>query len=313
MNEPDFSGIDPLRLGEARRRVAEITTYLQLPHRTIADADRHASNLGISRYQFYRLAKIWREHRKPSLLVGGLRGASSRDYGIPARAAEIAAEEIAAAGPTAELATIAVAVETRCAADGVAPPSRPTLWSWIMKARAESRAADGPPVVVIGRLWFHLPMKVAHSGEMPMALAAVLLPERLVVAHAVATDASPPAVGALISALAAQRAPGAPARPLLMEAGDRHAAADALTKAGLERVTAHPRSIQRALARSFGERFGHLKAIYRRGSAKPGKAGVAHRLARMLEVEEATSMITDAIDANNAASGGIVPFDLLPR
>lgn len=314
MNEPDYSGIDALRLPEARRRVAEITSYLAHPSRTIARANQHASSLGISRFQFYRLAKIWREHGKPALLVGGLRGATSRDYGIPVRSTEIAREEIAAAGTAAELATVAIAVETRCAAEGVAPPSRPTLWSYIMKARAENAAAAGPSAIVIGRFWFHLPLADVHTDAMPMLLAAVLLPERIVVAHAFsADDARPPDLAALVTALAARRTFSAPARPFLIEASDRHAAAAALAAAGLERVAAHPRSIQRALARAFGERLGPIKAIYRRGSAKPDKKGVSHRFSRRLAPEEAARLVADAVEANNAAMGGDVAFDIHPR
>lgn len=314
MNEPDFSGVEPLRLPEALRRVSVITSYLEHPSRTIADADRHASELGISRFQFYRLAKVWREHGKPSLLVGGLRGATSRDYGIPIRAIEIAGEEIAAAGSAAELATVAVAVETRCAAEGIAPPSRPTLWSYIMKARAESAAPTGPLSIAVGRFWFHLPMQAVHVGGMPMLLAAVLLPERIVVAHAISTDGvSVPDLNELVGTLVARRTPSATVRPLLMEASDRHAAAGALATAGLERVAAHPRSVQRALARAFGERLGPIKAIYRRGSAKPGKKGVIHRMSRQLRAEEAAQVITDAIDANNAFAGAEPAFDIATR
>ena len=308
MNEPDFSGIDPLRLPEARRRVAEITTFLQLPARTIADADRHASNLGISRFQLYRLAKVWREHRKPSMLVVSKRGGVSRDYGIPARSIEIANEEIAAAGPSGELATIALTVEMRCAGEGIAPPSRPTLWSYIMKARAEAVAASGPPSVVIGRFWFHLPIAGEGSGELPMVLAAVLLPERVIVAHVISADsANPPSVGDLVDALVGRCTPLATSRPLLLESGDRHAAARSLSLAGLDRVTAHPRSVQRTLARAFGERLGTLKAIYRRSSAKPGKKGVINRLSRPLQAEDAERVIADAIDANNAMHSIVMP------
>lgn len=314
MNEPDFSGIDPLRLPEARRRVAEITSFLGQRTRTIADAERCASNLGISRFQFYRLAKVWSEHRKPSLLVGGLRGGTSRDYGISRRGVEIAAEEIAAAGSAAELATIAVAVETRCAAEGTTPPSRPTLWSYIMKARADRAASAGPPSIVIGRFWFHLPIEAVHAGAMPMLLAAVLLPECIIVAHSISADGvSMPDVNDIVAQVSARRTPSAQARPLLMEAGDRHAAADALAVAGLERTTAHPRSVQRVLARAFGERLGPLRTIYRRGSAKPGKKGVAHRHGRPLRAEEAARMIADAIDASNATGGGEIPFDVACR
>ena len=45
MSEPDFSGIDPLRVPEARRRVATIEKFLELPAPTAADSQRFANSI----------------------------------------------------------------------------------------------------------------------------------------------------------------------------------------------------------------------------------------------------------------------------
>lgn len=315
MSEPDFSGIEPLRLPEARRRVAEITGYLQLHSPTISDADHRAAQLGLSRFQFYRLVRVWREHRKPSLLVIGRRGKSNRNYGLTERAVEIAHEEIASAGAGAELATVALAVEARCSAEGVAPPSRPTIWAYIRKARAAVVALDGPLRILVGRFWFHLPVMDAPSGSMPMLLGAVLLPERIIIAHEVSTDPDqPPSIATLVETLAALRTPGAAKRTLLLDPNDRRAASSVLAAAGLGHVASHPRSVQRELSRAFGDQLGPLKVIYRRGAAKPATRRVSTRLDQPLQESDALSVIAEAVDSSNVLSPVETPaFDIADR
>lgn len=69
MREPDFSGTDPLRLSEARRRIDALNPYPDLPSPRTVDATRIAASISLSRWQFQRLARVWREHRNPALLV----------------------------------------------------------------------------------------------------------------------------------------------------------------------------------------------------------------------------------------------------
>lgn len=97
MSEPDFSGIDPLRVPEARRRVEAIRRYLALEAPSSADTTRIASTIGLSRVQFGRLVRAWRDHRDAALLVVGKRGSSPTGPTSPgrpscARRATIAAE-----------------------------------------------------------------------------------------------------------------------------------------------------------------------------------------------------------------------------
>jgi hypothetical protein len=316
MNEPDFSGIDPLRVPEARRRVIAIEEYLKMTSPTSADTERFAKTVGLSRVQFGRLARVWRDHRDARLLVIGKRGAASRDYGIDGRATEIAMRVIREAGASATLAGVAPEIERLCSKAGVSPPSRGTINNWI---RAERTGADmpmvGPPRIVIGRMWFHLPTAGMPASAMPTLLAAVALPERIVLAHAVSTDpANPPSVPDLIDRLAAMRAVGAPPRPLLLDPDDRRVGADALDRAGLGGTRSHNRSVQRELSKAFAGRLGPLAVIHQRGMARPATKRVISRQDQPLPADQVVATIEDAINSQNAATlASPPPFDLAAR
>lgn len=232
MHESDFSGIDPLRVPEARRRIEAINEYLQLPSPTSADTSRIAASIGLSRNQFSRLARVWRDHRNARLLVIGKRGAASRDYGIDPRALTIANEVISNAGNSATLAKAAPEIERRCAQEGIAPPSRQTIYNYIRAARVTApKPAEGHPRIVVGRMWFHLPVRGMPSDGMPTLLTAVLLPECIIVANAVSTSPSvPPSVQDLVDSLAHKQTPGAAPRPLLLDPDDRRVAAETLAR-----------------------------------------------------------------------------------
>ncbi|MFD1787704.1 hypothetical protein ACFSC3_08975 [Sphingomonas floccifaciens] len=216
MSDPDFSGIDPLRVPEARRRIAAITEYLALQAPNTSDSIRIAASIGLSRWQLQRLATAWRDHRDPKLLVFGSRGTTTRDYGIDHRAAEIGHAIIGRENGTARSATaIAVLIEEECARENVRPPSRPTIWSWLRKARADGRAQmTGSPRIAIGRLWFPLPVANEPTDAMPSLLAAVLLPERRIVAFRVSIDLDqPPSLTAVIDDLERLRSTGSVSSP----------------------------------------------------------------------------------------------------
>ncbi|WP_156001360.1 hypothetical protein [Sphingopyxis sp. MC1] len=166
MNTPDFSGIDPLRVPEARRRVAALNEYLSLPNPSSNDTLRIAASIGLSRSQFCRLARVWRDHQDASLLVVGKRGPANRKYNVDQRAVSIAQELLAEAGPTASLALIAPQIEKRCAEAGISPPARSTINNYIKAARAGTAApAAGPPRIVVGRMWFHIPIRLVMAHE----------------------------------------------------------------------------------------------------------------------------------------------------
>jgi hypothetical protein len=316
MLKPDFSGINPLRVPEARRRIDAIEQYSKLPSPTTADATRIAASLGISRWQFQRLARVWREHRDPALLIDSARGRSIRHSGIDPRALEIMREEIANAGAKAELCSVAPTIEQRCQAEGVKPPSRPTIWTEIRKERAARPWESGPKRIVVGRMWFHLPVTAdANVGEgtaMPTLLAAVALPERIILAHRISLeDGRPPAVADLVAEMLSLRSSGAEARPILLEADDRRASRDALAAGGLGGLQGYKRSVQRELSRAFGGMLGLLPALYQRALARPHTKLVMLRQDTRITPEDAKAAIQEAIAFNNAASGVMMPaFDI---
>lgn len=311
MSGPDLSGIDPTRVPEARRRIAAIEEYLALPAATTADAVRISAGIGLSRWQFHRLARAWREHRDPRVVVGGRLGPSSRDYGIDPRARAIADEEILAAGANAELAALAPRIERRCREAGVEPPSRATIWTHMRKAR-KGAATDpsGPARVLIGRMWFHLPVEGRPADEMPVLLAAILLPEGRIIAHRISVDASAaPSVGDLVTQVAALRTDGADPRRLDMDGDDLRAARDAIEAAGLPLVRPHHRSVQREMSQALAGELGPLRGIHRRAAARPA----SHRTSRRdhpVPPADALAAIAAAVEAHNTALPSPTPFDI---
>ena len=304
MDEPDYSGIDPLRVPEARRRVAALNAYLKLPDPTAADTQHFASSVGLSRNQFSRLARVWRDHRDARLLVIGKRGAATRPYNVAERATAISDEVISRMGADATLAAVAPEIERLCADEGIAPPARSTINNYIKAARSRtSGPASGPVRIVIGRMWFHLPVKGRGVDAMPTLLAAVMLPERIVVAHAISTDPeSPPSVADLIDKVAALSTDGAEPRPLLLDPDDRRVGAEALSRAGLAGTRSHNRSVQRELSRAFGGTLGPLAAIHQRGMARPATKRVITRQDEALPADEVVTIIDGAVTSHNAAA-----------
>ena len=304
MDEPDLSGIDPLRVPEARRRIAAIDAYLKLPDPTSADTQRFAETIGLSRVQFGRLARVWRDHCDARLLVIGRRGAANRKYNVDGVAIDISNAVISEAGVGTTLAAVAPEIERRCAEAGISPPARSTIYNYVRAARATAiQPAEGPPRIVVGRMWFHLPVAGLPADAMPTLLAAMMLPERIVVAHELSLDpANPPRIGALIEALAAERAAGAAPRPLLLDPDDRRIAAGALESAGLGRTRSHDRSVQSELSKALSGRLGPLAVIHRRGSARPGTKRVMSRQDEPIPAAQVRDTIQQAINAHNAAT-----------
>jgi hypothetical protein len=311
MSEPDFSGIDPLRVPEARRRIAVLDEYLSLAAPSEADIRRLADLIGTSRSSFFRLVRVWRDHRDARLLVIGKRGASKRDYGLDRRSVEIMTAVIAEQGCDATITSIFAEIERRCTDQNLKPPSPQTVNNHTRKARAAAGNVSGPPRIVVGRMWFHLPMTDRPANAMPTLLVAIALPERAILAHRVSTIAElPPSVTSLIDELSARRTLGAARRPVLLDPDDRRVSAAALERAGLGATRSHNRSVQRELAKALNRRLGPLTAIYQRGMAKPGIRPVLSRQDQPLPAAEVTAIIEGAISKHNGAVAAAPSFDL---
>jgi hypothetical protein len=163
-------------------------------------------------------------------------------------------------------------------------------------------------------MWFHLPVVGMPVSAMPTLLAAVALPERVVLAHAVSTDpATPPSVAGLIDRLASMRTSGAPRRPVMLDPDDRRVAGASLDRAGLGETRSHNRSVQRELSKAFGGRLGSLAVIHQRGMARPATKRVISRQDQPLPAEQVVATIEDAVTAQNGATiTSPLRFDMAP-
>lgn len=311
----DYSGVDPMRLSEAKRRVEILEEYTQLLDPTRADTEKFAKILNLSTIQFSRLVRTWRDHRNPSLLVIGKRGTSTRNYGIAERAIEIAYRCIAAADSHATIDQIGFEIGRLCANENLRPPSRGTIWNYLRKAKATAGADVGPPRIAIERIWARVPIINMPTTHMPTILVAVLLPERLIVAHDLSIDREqPPSVSKVITAIARARCKGSEQRPLLLSADDRRVGAQALDKAGLSKIRTYDKSILREMSNTFGGQLGTLELIHRRGMAKSSKRLGITRQETPLARQAAIDLINDAIETHNIArKTQTVKFDIKPE
>lgn len=312
MSDPDYSGIDPLRVPEARRRIAAVSEYLALPSPNTADAIRLAATIGLSRWQFQRLAAAWRDHRDPKLLVFGKRGTSSRDYGIERKAADIARHIIDREVRSGKSATsIAILIEDECGRQNVSPPSRPTIWNWLRAARAKGGfEMAGPPRIVVGRLWFHLPVAGQPADNMPTLLAAVLLPERTIVAFQISiTAGEPPSLKKVLDDLLRLRTSGACRRVLLLDGADRLAAKEMLHDANIRVAKDARPSVKAQLSSAFSGKLGPLTVIHRRAAARPAKTP-KRRLEQAIAGSQVVAAIEAAVHAHNAGVDTEPMFDI---
>lgn len=92
MTAVDLEGIDPSRREEIARRVAVLERYTAIGLADAVDDAAFAAEMGLGVGQFLRLARIWREHRRPDLLPGARkRDNSASDVDGPNDATGIAA------------------------------------------------------------------------------------------------------------------------------------------------------------------------------------------------------------------------------
>lgn len=314
MQNLDYSGVDPIRLSEAKRRVAVLEEYTQLLNPTGADTEEFASKLDLSTIQFNRLVKSWRDHRNPSLLVIGKRGASNRDYGISRRVSEITYSCIAAAAADATLDEITIEIARQCEDESLCTPSRATVWNYMRKSKTTGNANPdrGPPRIAIERIWARVPIINMPTNYLPTILVALLLPERIIVAHDVSIDREiPPSVPKVVTALVSACTKGSEQRPLLLSADDRRAATQALQQAGLSKIKTHKRSTLLEMSNAFAGQLGPLELIHRRGMAKTAKRlGITRQETPFIQ-EAAINLIEAAINShNNGRKTQPVAFDI---
>ena len=305
MSEPDFSGINPLRVPTARKRLAAIQEYLAIPNRTTQDKIRVAESIGLSRWAFQRLVKAWIQYKRVDLLVENKKVRETKKLSVSARVRAILQEEVARAGPEASLSTVTPAIQRRCEAEGLKMPSAGTIYNHIKRARAETPGMiGGPPRIAIGRLSFRLPVKAemseAIANHMPQTLVAVALPECFVLHHVISVDADrPPSIELLVEKLLEGQTLDGEQRSVQIEAMDLQLTRPIFERFGISKSGRNGRSTQKELSRAFGEKFGSLVPVYTPNRGRPARKSVLTRQDEPLTEADAVAAIEAAIAANN--------------
>lgn len=299
MSELDFSGIEPARVPEVKRRLYAIRAYLDAPTQNGEATIRLAQSIGLTRYQFQRLVRVWRDHRNPAMLVIGKRGPATRDYGIDPRAKIIAGQFIESMGEGSTSNSIVNAVMQQCTQTGIKLPSQATIYNWIKQHRAKDSQGLGLPSIAIGRVWPRLVVS-GHENAFPLLLVAVALPEKTILAHRISFDPERPAsAGALMHELLQKCSPEAMPRRLLIGPHDLRVSAEPLRNAGATKLKSHSLSLQRLMSRTFGHRLADMPIVFQIKSARKSAAAILSRQDEPISESVATTVIEYAIDMHN--------------
>ena len=184
MNQQAFAGVDPARLGEIRRRITLVKTYLRSP-RSAGDREVAAGKLGITPGQFGRLVRAWQQSGSAQEIHG-----SGRSNGRPrvsnrldTATRTVLEQAILESDPDVRAATLLEVVRQRCAAQGIKPPAPNTVTQHLKRAREAGLAAGlGERRIAVVQCGFRFP--VHHDGAVarPLALLAVAIPEGAIIA-----------------------------------------------------------------------------------------------------------------------------------
>lgn len=308
MNETDFAGVEPLRLAEARRRAAIVDEYVSEEKRSVAETDQFARRMGVSRNQFYVIARAWRIYRDPARL--GLKGGGGPPQGarLDTRANAILEEELAGAE---DLKRLISNVQQRCTEEGIKPLHANTIRQRFRQRQVLTPFLDGPPRVLISRAWFVLPMQAPITSMPPMLVTATLLPERRIVAHRLSfTGPAHQLPREVIANVISKRCPGEERRGLIIDKSDRSICFDLLTAAGIDKERGWAGSVQAEASRFFAGYIGDLEAIFQIGSASPSHTAFWAKERPLVE-GEARELIERAIKINNdRCLSGQAHFDI---
>lgn len=303
-NEPDFSGINPLRVKTARHRLNVIEDYLSLRYRTAEDKLAAAKSVGLSTSAFQRLVNNWQKYKSVSRLVvnGKL---PVRKKKLQPEVRKMIFEEIENAGHTASVSKIHRLVSQNCKAMGLNTPSLPAVYNILLEAQSQRpELIGGAPRVVIGRMWFKLPVRDKVTNEVTtklgQVLAAVALPERVIVSHVIAIGEIEPSFQILLNDLHNTQTPEAPFRPLVMNLADLRANRAHIDEHGFELMIPLEIPTQRELKRAFGHQFGMLTPFYQRNLLKPRAQDLLCRQDHPLTEGEARNAIEATIADSNA-------------
>lgn len=266
------------------------------------DAERYAEEIGISVAQFYKLARVWRMHRNPKLVGAGRRGEKRiRRDGISPEAKRIVAEAVDEIGAAAGHEIIYREVIRRCEEVGITPPSRGSVWTFVMDRRATSPAQDGPTGILVGRLWPRLPTIQSGKVVFPEVVIAMRLPQRVILGLDISTDPDrkPSAAVALARAFDGM---GTIEEGLqvFVEAGD----VEDITVVHVARLGHEPKpartSVSRMLSESLGRVVGGMEIAHRKQNARVERLLQA-RSNNPLSGDAAVAEIERAVATHNTA------------
>lgn len=268
MDDLDLSEIDPLKWAEVRRRADAVKEYLSLNDPSAADRERLGATLNIGAHQFANLIKAWVAQRDASVFAPGLRSqrqSRSKRGGVDPRAREIARKVIAEIGADARISRLVEIVGRRCAAVGVAPPSRSSLWLLASESRSKG-ADDDDNSVIVGRAYLRLPVKTDGGVTFPEVVVAVEHPTGRVIDAVFAGSAGDFDAERLAASVAGSFGSG----NVTVQAND--ADADRLApflpeKCMIDRLLPTLPSIK--LSKAVGGKIGRIKLSYRPLKVRP--------------------------------------------
>lgn len=176
MEQIDLTGVDPERRAETLRRVELVKRYIGLDRPSKQDAEEMAAQIGIGRNQFLLLVRAWREHGRASALPATKRRfqqPATQRYKLTPEIEQVIAEAIEDVGVDGTKSSIKRAVDDRCRAVGLTPPSANAVASRLRAA--QKRAWAGSPragAILIGRCATDVPV-LDPSGQLAPAVLAL--------------------------------------------------------------------------------------------------------------------------------------------
>jgi hypothetical protein len=170
LTDPDLTGVDPERRAETLRRMEVLDRYVALASPGEEDDAAHASQIGVGVAPFLRLARIWREHRRPALIPGAAR--RERRPLRPRMAAaseEVIDQDIRDVDPRSSNARIDRPAADRLRAAGLPPVDDGQVWERLMRARERPESfRQGTGAIAIDQVGLDLSVEAPDVRRLPL-------------------------------------------------------------------------------------------------------------------------------------------------